>query len=90
MNHFILPGKTGDLGLLTRYGISDMEVLINETMKLVQNRRQFRQRSSVDGEIMTTSTPHGMIGQKNMGFAGEFLATERIPLVAGRVVVTTA
>ena len=77
MNHFMLPGA-GDSG---RLGIYAMEVLINRMLKGGAERARlvakvFGGANVLDG--MDTLN----IGSRNAAFVREFLAEERIPVVA--------
>jgi chemotaxis protein CheD len=77
MNHFMLPGA-GDSG---RLGIYAMEVLINRMLKGGAERvrlvaKVFGGANVLDG--MDTLN----IGSRNAAFVREFLAEERIPVVA--------
>lgn len=80
MNHILLPGKHLD-AYSTRYGVHAMEMLINELMKQGGDRRRFVAKvfggASVLPRLITAS-----IGNDNAKFVREFLATERIPLLA--------
>jgi chemotaxis protein CheD len=61
-----------------------MEVLINELMKQGGDRRKFVAKAFGGANVLpglTTAT----IGDDNARFVREFLATERIPLVAQRL-----
>ena len=61
-----------------------MELLINEVMKLGGDRRRFIAKAFGGGNVLQgTNMPP--IGERNATFVREFLATERIPLVAERL-----
>jgi chemotaxis receptor (MCP) glutamine deamidase CheD len=85
MNHFLLPGETGDPHLSTRYGINAMEVLINEMMKLGANRRALRAKIFGGADIFRANHPLLRVGQKNIEFVRRFLAVEGIPVVGAKV-----
>jgi chemotaxis protein CheD len=83
MNHILLPScRTGDKN--PRCGVHAMELLINEVMKLGGDRRRFIAKAFGGGNVL-----QGMempsIGERNAVFVREFLALERIPLVAERM-----
>lgn len=83
MNHMLLPGHHME-SQSTRFGVHAMEVLINELMKQGGDRRRFVAKAFGGANVMpglTTAT----VGDDNASFVREFLATERIPLVAQRL-----
>ena len=83
MNHILLPGSGADLRC-TRFGVHAMELLINELMKQGGDRRRFVAKAFGGANVL-----HGLIsasiGDRNAEFVREFLATEKIPLVAQRL-----
>ena len=83
MNHILLPDcRVGERN--PRYGVHAMELLINELMKLGGDRRRFIAKAFGGANVLRgMKMPH--IGDANATFVREFLATERIPLVAGRL-----
>jgi len=83
MNHILLPTcRAGDKN--PRCGIHAMELLINEVMKLGGDRRRFVAKAFGGGNVLQgTNMPP--IGERNAAFVREFLATERIPLIAERM-----
>jgi chemotaxis protein CheD len=83
MNHILLPAcRAGDRS--PRCGIYAMELLINEVMKLGGDRKRFVAKAFGGAKVLqgVNMLP---IGDKNSNFVREFLATERIPLVAERL-----
>ena len=83
MNHILLPRcRVGDRS--ARCGIHAMELLINEVMKLGGDRRRFIAKAFGGANVLQgiTALP---VGEGNARFVREFLATERIPLVAERL-----
>ena len=83
MNHILLPGSYLD-GRSTRLGVYAMELLINELMKLGGDRRRFVAKAFGGANVMRglkTTT----IGDDNADFVRNFLAAERIPMVAERL-----
>jgi chemotaxis protein CheD len=83
MNHILLPGKALNRPS-TRYGIHAMEILINDIMQLGGNRNMLVAKAFGGANVIQElrQTP---IGDNNVKFVREFLATERIPLVAQRL-----
>lgn len=83
MNHILLPRcRVGDKN--PRCGIHAMELLINELMKIGADRRKLLAKAFGGANVLEgiKSLP---IGEENARFVREFLATERIPLVAERL-----
>lgn len=83
MNHILLPNcRMGDRS--ARCGVHAMELLINELMKLGGDRRRFIAKAFGGANVL-----QGMaqlpIGDGNVKFVREFLATDRIPLAAARL-----
>jgi chemotaxis protein CheD len=83
MNHILLPGKCLNC-VSTRYGVHAMEILINDIMHLGGDRKMLVAKAFGGANVIKTlkQTP---IGDNNVKFVREFLATERIPLVAQRL-----
>jgi chemotaxis receptor (MCP) glutamine deamidase CheD len=83
MNHILLPGTaTGDRK--TRFGVQAMEVLINSLMREGGDRRRFVAKAFGAANVLAAlSSP--TVGELNAKFVREFLAAERIPLVAHRL-----
>jgi len=83
MNHILLPNcRAGET--TPRCGVHAMELLINELMKLGGDRRRFVAKAFGGANVL-----EGMrmppIGEGNAKFVREFLALEKIPLVAERL-----
>lgn len=84
MNHILVPSPRSEGGSCTRCGVEAMELLINKMMKLGADRRQFVAKAFGGGNVLKTfSVP--TIGDLNIRFVRNFLATERIPLIAERL-----
>lgn len=91
MNHFMLSHQryTRDMPMnqteAGRYGVHSMELLINEMLKLGAEKRLFKAKvfggSSIMGRDSDTSN-FNCVGEVNSRFIREFLAFERIPLLA--------
>lgn len=83
MNHILLPDSLrGDTS--TRWGVHAMELLINKLMNLGGDRRTFMAKAFGGANIIKGMTQLP-IGDANTKFVREFLATERIPLIAERL-----
>ena len=84
MNHIFLPG-TADLREFNdsaRYGINAMELLINRMLSLKAARRTLRAKVFGGGQLLNGSSEPGVFstGEANIGFAFNFLCTEKIPV----------
>jgi chemotaxis receptor (MCP) glutamine deamidase CheD len=83
MNHILLPrGNNEDRN--TRFGVNAMELLINEMMHYGAHRRRLVAKAFGAGNVLT-ALQRPTVGDLNAAFVHEFLATERIPLVAQRL-----
>jgi chemotaxis protein CheD len=83
MNHFMLPdGDNGSAaGASARYGSYAMEVLINELLKLGAARNRLEAKVFGGGAVLPGFTVNN-VGQRNGRFVLEYLAAERLALVA--------
>lgn len=80
MNHFLLPdGGNDTLSAPARYGSAAMEQLINRMMGITGRRD--RLRAKVFGGAGVTATRNS-VGQRNIDFVMEYLATEGIPTMS--------
>ena len=83
MNHILLPKcRVGDES--SRCGVHAMELLINELMKLGADRRRFVAKA-FGGANVLQGILMPSVGDGNIRFVHEFLATEKIPLIADRL-----
>ncbi|QID18273.1 chemoreceptor glutamine deamidase CheD [Nitrogeniibacter mangrovi] len=84
MNHFMLP-KTDRaseaLSPSARYGAYAMEVLINHLLKMGARRDDLEAKIFGGGRVMA-SLAGSDVGQRNVDFVREYLAKERIPVLA--------
>lgn len=88
MNHILLPTcGAGDKN--PRCGVHAMELLINELMKIGGDRRRFVAKA-FGGANVLNGIKMLPIGERNVKFVREFLATESIPLVGERLGGTNA
>jgi chemotaxis receptor (MCP) glutamine deamidase CheD len=84
INHFMLPGEGNEAGLATRFGVHAMELLINAIMKHGGDRRRLTAKVFGGGNVLRgLGSP--TVGELNAAFALEFLATERIAILARRL-----
>ena len=85
MNHFMLPDNNADdsspLNSSARYGTYAMEILINHITKLGA-RRAFLEAKVFGGGNVLKGFTVANVGQRNADFVLEFLATEKIRVVA--------
>ena len=80
LNHFLLPegGGPQDQG---RYGGYAMELLINAMMKCGAARSRLEAKVFGGGQVISGMTSIN-VGPRNVEFALDFLATERIPVTS--------
>jgi chemotaxis protein CheD len=85
MNHFMLPdsGQDQDSPLSTsaRYGNYAMEVLLNQLFKLGAKRNNLEAKLFGGGNVLRGFTVAN-VGERNSAFALDYLATEKIKVVA--------
>lgn len=80
MNHFLLAGSADDkLSASARYGSAAMEQLINRVLARTGRRDRLRAKVFGGGHVIGTSAA---IGDDNVEFVMEYLATEGIPTVS--------
>jgi chemotaxis receptor (MCP) glutamine deamidase CheD len=83
MNHILLPGRSGE-DRSSRFGVNAMELLINAIMNQGGDRR--RLVAKVFGAANVLAGPQSpTVGELNATFVRDFLATEKVPLVARRL-----
>ncbi|QXL84279.1 chemoreceptor glutamine deamidase CheD [Comamonas sp. NLF-1-9] len=80
LNHFMLPEGSG-ADQSGRYGSYAMELLINEMMKLGARRETLQAKIFGGGQVMANFTAMN-VGERNTAFVQNYLATERIPIIA--------
>lgn len=83
MNHFLLPDQGNDrLSIASRYGSAAMEQLINRMLSVTGRRNRLRAKI-FGGASVNAGFPRGAnIGQRNIEFVMEYLATEGIPTMS--------
>ncbi|MCP4754946.1 MAG: chemotaxis protein CheD, partial [Proteobacteria bacterium] len=90
MNHFLLsrvgyskvPLYFTNAG---RYGVHAMELVINGMLKLGAKRKYLKAKAFGGGNVLSSEFENGdnfSVGDINVRFIREFLATEKIPLLA--------
>lgn len=90
MNHFLLssPRYSKDSSLIVtdggRYGISAMEILINEMLKKGAMKRYIKAKAFGGASVIKISSTNNfsVVGEVNVRFIKEFLESESIPLVS--------
>ncbi|EKJ86817.1 chemotaxis protein CheD [Leptospira meyeri] len=82
INHILLPGSLGKLEekQSLRYGITSMELLINEFVKLNIPRNELK--AKIFGGSQTLKLTTNNAGPKNIMFVKDFLQTEKIPIIS--------
>ncbi|HVT96991.1 MAG TPA: chemotaxis protein CheD [Acidobacteriaceae bacterium] len=84
MNHILVPSSHADCQCGSRCGVHAMELLINAVMKAGGDRRRFVAKAFGAANVLPVfQSP--TVGDLNARFVREFLATERIPLLAERM-----
>lgn len=85
MNHFMLPDSGQDqnspLSTSARYGNYAMEVLLNQLFKLGAKRNNLEAKLFGGGNVLRGFTVAN-VGERNSAFALDYLATEKIKVVA--------
>lgn len=81
MNHFMLPGGTFGDAVSARYGVHAMELLINDLLKRGARRTRLLAKVFGGGNVLGGfhSDP---IGTRNARFVLEYLAAEKITVMA--------
>ena len=85
MNHILLPGSRArerDDDESARYGITAMEQLINELMKMGANRYRLRAKAFGGAHLLSSVPLDKGVGKKNIRVVTHFLEMEKIPLVS--------
>ena len=81
MNHFMLPGGDVNDASSARYGANAMELLINDLLKRGARRQRLQAKVFGGGNVLSGfhSDP---IGTRNADFVIDYLAAEKIPVIA--------
>lgn len=86
MGHFLVPGMMGSEGIHTdeiaAHGITQMEYLIGEIVKLRGDRRDLHAKIFGAGTIDSGNGGLAAVTQSNVRFLREYFSAERIPLVS--------
>ena len=78
MNHFLLPGETGDEGL--RYGVQSMELLVNALLRKGARRERLEVKLFGGAHLFDGLSD---VGAQNAAFAERFLRDEGLTHVGG-------
>lgn len=83
MNHFLLPDTeaAGAVSESARYGGFAMEILVNELLKAGASRRDLQAKVFGGGNVLQAFTKTA-VGTRNAEFVREYLAAEKIPVIA--------
>ena len=82
MNHFLLPAAGGSTdGASGRYGAYAMELLVNELLKRGATRATLEAKVFGGGQVVSGMTTLN-VGERNTAFVLDYLAAERIPVLA--------
>ena len=82
LNHFLLPDDPNSAAAPSRrYGVHAMEVLINDMLKRGSSKGHLVAKIFGGGKVIKTDADTS-VGEKNVEFVRDFLASEEIPVVA--------
>lgn len=91
MNHFLLPGETDGKPSVNsasgRYGLYAMELLINHLLKLGASKERLQAKVFGGGNVLK-GFGVGSVGERNVEFVLNYLATENIRVHARDVLGT--
>ncbi|XKH37712.1 chemotaxis protein [Azospirillum doebereinerae] len=83
MNHFLLPDAGLDtLSLSSRYGSAAMEQLINRLLAVTGRRDRLRAKIFGGANVNLYTLRSSHIGERNVEFVMDYLATEGIPTMS--------
>ena len=83
MNHFLLPDQGNDrLSVSSRYGSAAMEQLINRLLAATGRRDRLRAKIFGGASVNAGNSRAAGIGQRNVEFVMDYLATEGIPTLS--------
>lgn len=84
MCHFIVPGAIGTKGILfddiARFGVTNMEYLMGEIVKLGGDRRRLKAKVYGSGEVGTEDNRIGDILKGNLQFIEQYFKIENIEI----------
>ncbi|MBN1496349.1 MAG: hypothetical protein JXA07_06240 [Spirochaetes bacterium] len=84
MCHFIVPGTIGTKGILfddiARSGVTNMELLMGEIVKLGGDRRQLKAKVYGSGEVGVEDSRIGDILKGNLQFIEQYFKIEKIQI----------
>jgi chemotaxis protein CheD len=78
MNHFLLPGTSGDEGM--RYGVQSMELLVNALLRLGARRERLEVKLFGGAHLFDGLAD---VGAQNSAFAERFLKDEGLTYLGG-------
>jgi chemotaxis protein CheD len=84
MNHFLLPANKDEVHFNSesaRYGVYAMEVLVNHLMKLGASKHRLEAKIFGGGNVLKQLRLNS-VGEQNASFVKEYLATEKMTIVA--------
>jgi chemotaxis protein CheD len=79
MNHFLVPGSNDNNMDSARFGVHDMELLINSLIKLGASKSRLQAKVFGGASLLNNSA---RIGAKNIEFIRSFLTREEIEIVS--------
>jgi len=83
MNHFLLPGlKDRSNKESARFGTNNMELLINEMIKLGSTTKSMKAKVFGGAKVLKTVSDTITVNQDNIDFVHKFLYIENIEIVA--------
>lgn len=83
MNHFLLPDSSVDtISLSSRYGSAAMEQLINRLLVVTGRRDRLRAKVFGGANVNIDTMRNTRIGERNVEFVMDYLATEGIPTIS--------
>jgi chemotaxis protein CheD len=78
MNHFLLPGESGDAGM--RYGVQSMELLVNALLRMGARRERLEVKLFGGAHLIDGLTD---VGGQNAAFAERFVRDEGLSFAGG-------
>jgi len=82
MNHYMMPLWNGDGLASPKYGNIAIPKLIENMLSYGSSRYNLRAKIFGGGEILQSSNPQFMIGERNINIAYELIADENIPVIS--------
>ena len=82
MNHYMLPTPGSDAADPSRFGIYAMELLIGDVQKAGGQRKRLVAKVFGGAHVLESRESRDSVPNQNIAFIDEFLAEERIPVLA--------